>query len=283
LYSGGDESTLDAAFDLCREYEGMFSRSLETSDVSRINRAGGEFTDVAPETIELLRKSAYYGELTGGVFDVTSGAVTELWDFKSESPEPPEAAAIGRALDTVGFRQIEFSGDRVRLANPGARLDLGGVAKGYIADKIGDYLRDAGASGIIDLGGDILAVGAKPDGKPWSIGIKRPFSLDIAAKVYVMEKAIISSGVYERNFEYNGEFYHHIIDLKTGAPAKSGVSAVTIVSGEAAIGDALGTAALCLGIDAGLSLIEGIDGAEAAFFADDGSIVLSSGMDDYIR
>ena len=176
LYGSDDKDALEGCMALCQKYENLFSRTVESSDIARLNRDGTAV--VAPETLDIIGTSLRYGELSGGKFDITIGAVSALWDFHAASPAPPDAATLASALKTVDYRQVtvDRAESRVTLSIPGAAVDLGAIAKGYISDRLRDYLRERGVeSAVIDLGGNILTVGKKPDGANWIVGIRSPF------------------------------------------------------------------------------------------------------------
>lgn len=275
---------IDDAFELCRELESTLSRTKADSDIGRINSSGGEWTEVSPETMELIQKGLEYSELSGGDFDISVGGVTELWDFHAAEGEArlPDEKELAEAVKHVGFANIETEGNRVRLKDPAAKIDLGGIAKGYIGDKMCEALKEAGVtSGIINLGGNVICIGSKPGGEDFSIGVETPYSdrTEIAGKVGVTDKTLVTSGVYERKMEVDGEVYHHILDTKTGYPVDTDVSGVTLIAdtGRSADIDALSTICLIKGPEEGMKLIESMDGIEAVFILKDGSVKKTDG------
>ncbi len=288
LYDAQYESLLDDCFDLAGTYEGYFSNTITDSDISKINQAGGAFVEVHDETIELLQKGIYYGDLSGGNFDITIGNLSDLWNFSTyalldEVPETavPSPDAILSALDGVDYHNIVIEGSRVALSDPAAKLDLGGIAKGYIADRIKEYLEENGVtSGLINLGGNVLTLGEKADGSAYTIGIQRPFSEDgePITSVSVTDKTVVSSGVYERCYEVDGKFYHHILDPKTGYPYDNGLLGVTIICEDSVDGDGLSTTCFSLGLKDGLALVESLPDVEAIFITEDFKLHKSSGL-----
>lgn len=278
------EKIIDDAFELCRNLESKLSRTKADSDVGRVNSSGGEWTEVSPETMELIQKGLEYSELSGGDFDISVGGVTELWDFHAAEGEArlPDERELAEAVKHVGFANIETEGNRVRLKDPAAKIDLGGIAKGYIGDKMCEALKEEGVtSGIINLGGNVICIGSKPGGEDFSIGVETPYSdrTEIAGKVGVTDKTLVTSGVYERKMEVDGEVYHHILDTKTGYPVDTDVSGVTLIAdtGRSADIDALSTICLIKGPEEGMKLIEGMDGIEAVFILKDGSVKMTDG------
>lgn len=288
LYNSSDEALLDGCFDLAAQYESYFSNTVEGSDISKINASGGAPVTVHEETAELLKKGLYYGELSGGKFDITIGRLSDLWDFstkalldETDASMIPSDEDIQSALKTVDYHAVVVDGTTVTLTDPDAKIDLGGIAKGYIADRMKDYLNENGAtSGIINLGGNVLCLGTKADGSAYSIGLQRPFDENgsLIAAVHVTDETVVSSGVYERSFEVNGKLYHHILDTATGYPYDNGLLGVTIITDESVDGDGLSTTCFALGLKDGMALIESLSDTEAIFITDDYELHASSGI-----
>jgi len=279
LYGTSDRALLNEAFDLCAEYEAILSVTVEGSDIWRINHAGGTPVTIMPQTAELIRLGVFYGELSGGKFDITIGRLSALWDFTGESGIP-SSENIESARDTVDFRKISFDGNTVQLSDPDARIDLGGIAKGYIADRVADFLKAQGVHGaVIDLGGDIAVVGSKPDGTPWRIGVRQPFGgySELLGAVELDESSIVSSGTYERQFEENGIIYHHILDPKTGMPVDSDVISVTLVAESALTGDIVSTIVILAGSDSAADLFSMTPGFVGALLVLDSGELLEYG------
>ena len=250
IYDTQNRKILAEALDLCAEYEAMLSISIEESDVWRINHAKGKPTIVESQTADIIRAGLEYSELSGGMFDITIGRLSTLWDFSGLSGVPVESD-IDYARETVDYSQVTIDGNTVQLANPEAWIDLGGIAKGYIADRVADFLEESGVkAAIIDLGGNIVVLGKRLDGNPWKIGVTSPFNerRDLIGIIETSEASIVSAGVYERQFEENGVQYHHIIDPYTGMPVQSNVVGATVISEKSMVGDALSTISLLVGI-----------------------------------
>lgn len=276
-------AAIDSAFGLCADLEALISATVETSDVYRVNQAGGKAVDCDDATIELLQMGKDYGDLSGGKFDITLGQVTDLWDFHGEHPAVPSASDVEKALAAVDYQQIQISGNKVSMANPEGKINLGGIGKGFIADRAAGHLESLGVhSAIVNFGGNIVAIGS--NGKnPFKIGIKDPNSEsgDILGAVTVEDATVVTSGVYERCFEQDGKIYHHILDVETGYPVDSDVLSVTLVApkGYSGVCDALSTTCLIYGVEDGMKLIEGADNVDAIFVNRDGEILMTSGMD----
>lgn len=274
------------SFDLCRDLESKISRTRKDSDISRINEAKGEWVDVSEETRELIQKGMEYSHTSDGAFDITVGGLTEQWDFHAAEGEAkiPDEEALAEAAKHVNFRDLAIEGNRVRLTDPETKLDLGGIAKGYIGDKMTEFLESRGAtSAVINLGGNVICIGGKTDGSGFVIGVETPFSdrTEIIGKIEAADRTIVTSGVYERRIEVDGKSYHHILDTKTGWPAETDLDAVTLIAekGHSADIDALSTICLIKGSEDGMELIESLDGIEGVFVLSDGSVLTTSGAD----
>jgi thiamine biosynthesis lipoprotein len=293
LYGTDDESYINDCFSLAGEYEDKFSNTVEDSEISIINDAGGEYVEVSDDTVELLNYGIEYGDISGGLFDLTIGGVSDLWDFseiaenlESEDNEAdasviPEASEISAELSHVNYKNIDISGNRVRLLDPESRIDAGGIAKGYIADKMRDFLNEKGiTTGVISLGGNVLTLGEKTGDEVYTIGIQKPFAETgtALATIKVKDASVVSSGIYERYYRVDGKLYHHILDTSTGYPVENDLWQVTIISKKSMDGDALSTTCFALGLSDGMELIENTDGIEAIFVTDDGELHLSSGI-----
>lgn len=264
-----DPDLLDGCFAIADKYEHLFSRTLPGSEIYAINHAGGKPVTVSDETIELLKLGKEFGELSEGRFDITIGALSSLWDIPNNTDTIPSSEAIKEALATVDYSQIQISGNTVTVRNPNTQIDLGGIAKGYLADAMKQYLNENGChEGIINLGGNVLTIGPKKSGENYHIGIRKPFGeddMDIITTVDVDDKSVVSSGRYERYFEKDGKIYHHILDTTTGMPYDNGLNGVTIISDSSVYGDALSTICFSLGLEDGMKLINSMDGCEAIF------------------
>ncbi|MGI6192814.1 MAG: FAD:protein FMN transferase [Christensenellales bacterium] len=271
LYDGLNHDNLSGALDVCDKYEKLFSKTVEGSDVWRINHAQGAPTEVHADTIEVISTALMYSEMSDGAFDITIGPVSSLWDFKSSNPKVPDAGALAATVAHVDYRNVKVEGNTVTLLDTEAQIDLGGIAKGYIADKVVEYLKSRGVtSAIINLGGNVYAMGSK-GGENWTIGLQDPFkrrNTPISA-VKLQNKSIVTSGVYERSFTAeDGTFYHHILDPKTGFSVHNGLVSVTIISDKSIDGDALTTTCFVLGLEKGLKLVESLEGVEAIFITE---------------
>ena len=279
---GATDDIMEHCKELCEYYEGLFSATIDTSEVSEINQAEGKPVTVSPETAELISKGVEYGRLSNGRFDVTIAPASSLWNFTDNTENTiPDPEKLDEAVSHIDYSCIQIEGNTVTLTDPEARIDLGGIAKGYIADRLKEYLISEGIEhALIDLGGNMLTLGGRYDGTAFRIGIQRPFAETgtVMAAVSVRDKSVVSSGDYERYFEKDGTIYHHILDPRTGYPIQNDLYQVTIISDSSVDGDALSTTCYALGLEKGMDLIESMIGVEAVFVTDDYEIHETSGV-----
>lgn len=271
LTAACDSDTLDGAFSLCENYENKLSRTVKDSEVYALNNSDG-FVDVSEDTRQIIERAVYFGDLSGGKFDITIYAVSSLWDFNSENI--PSRDEIAEALKNVDYQSIETSGNSVNLN--GKQIDLGGIAKGYIADKLLEYFKKNDVSeGIIDLGGNIAVWGDRD----YTVGIKKPFSNgEIAATVKVRNKTVVTSGIYERYIESDNTVYHHILDTKTGYSCDTDLYSATIIADSSLDADALSTVCVLMGLEKATEIIESIDNVEAIFIDNNQKLHCTSGL-----
>ncbi len=291
------EEAMTEAFALCAELDKTLSRTAEASDVFKVNHANGEWVEVSDETIELVRRACDWSIVSGGDFDISIGGVTELWDFHVDPGEGklPEEDSLEEAVSHVDYNNIEIDGNMLRLTDPDAKLDLGGIAKGYIGDRMAETLEEAGVtSGIINLGGNVICIGAKDnsaDEEGWfRIGVEAPFSdrRQIVGSIPAKNMTLVTSGIYERQIEVDGKLYHHILNPNTGYPAESDLVAVTLIGprGTSADLDALSTICLIKGYEGSKGLLDQINAdlsdevkIEAVYIFQDDRVVASDGAD----
>lgn len=290
LYDSTDEELLQKAMDLCDDYEQLFSRTLETSEIYQLNHGtlpNQEHTyTVSAETAELISKGLEYGNLSKGAFDITIGPVSSLWDFTSERKKVPIKEELNAALPLVNYQNVQVTNEQITFAKEGMMLDLGAIAKGYIADKIKEFLVKHGVkSATINLGGNVLCIGEKPDGMPFRIGIQKPFAdrSETIAVMDITDKSVVSSGIYERYFEQDGVFYHHILNPATGMPYDNHLVSVTIISDKSVDGDGLSTSCFALGLEKGMELINNLPDVQAVFITDDYEMHYSDEFEDEIE
>lgn len=263
---------LDECLKKCQDYEMLFSPTIPTSDISLINNSNGNIIKINPNTIKLIEDSLKYSELTNGKYDISIYPAVKLWDFHNKDNPLPKQEDIGEAIKNINYKNITINSNdnTLKLNSPESQIDLGSIAKGFIADEIAKYLTDNGIkSAIINLGGDIKLVGDK-NGVPYTIGIQDPNNKDnIIATVLISNTSIATSGTYERFIENNGKIYHHIIDPSTGYPADTDINSVTIITPSAKEADALCTSAILLGKDNAISLLNSIKNVDYIIITND--------------
>ena len=280
FYNNQDASLAEECFALCDRYEKLLSRTVEGSDIWNINHAKGDWVTVDAETYSLLQTACSHSEYTDGLIDCTVAPLMVLWNFTDTTPNqtPPTEEELSNQLIHVDYRNLEFNNGAIRLTDPDASVDLGFIAKGYIGDRIKEFLVSEGVtSAIINLGGNIITIGTKPDGSPYQISIRNPLSTSDSPEVIsVTDRCVTTSGTYERYFVYEGVSYHHILNPSTGMPVNNGLISVTIISDDAATGDALSTACLLMGKEKGLAYIKSFENINAVFIEEDGTITYSN-------
>ena len=265
---------------LCSRYEDLFSARKEGTDIARVNAAGGEPVEVDPDTADLLGQALRYGDETGGRFDVTIGSVSLLWDFV-EGVKPADAD-VEAALAHVDYTKVRVEGTSVVLEDPLAKIDLGGIAKGWIAARLVERLQEAGATAaLVNLGtSSIYALGKKPaaagaagEGSPWRIGLRDPKDGmgSLLGVVEVCDTSVTSSGLYDQVFQLDGASYWHILDPKTGYPVETDLLGDTLVCDDPVRGDALSTTMFSLGVDGAAAWLAS-DGSVAAMLVDDADV-----------
>lgn len=291
------------AFLECDRCEKVLSKTISSSEISQINAAGGRAVTVSDMTAEVIEKGLEYGTLSNGVFDITIGKATDLWNFHDfqieeasdsetendkEADPLPDPELLKEAVSHVDYRKVKVDDDQVALQDPEMEIDLGGIAKGYIADHLTRWLEERGVvSAVIDLGGNIVAIGGKSAGllelpkQDFTIGIKDPKSESgqLLGVFSCSDKTVVTSGTYERYVVKDGKKYHHILNPKTCWPADTDVDSVTIITekNHAVDADGLSTTCLALGVEKGTALMETIEGAEAVFVDLDGNMTSTSG------
>ena len=303
------EHDLDQVVSLCARYERIFSHTLPGSDIWAVNHAEGRRTKVDRETAALVREALRYCSKSGGLFDITFAPLARLWNF--HTAHAPSESDVARALRHAGWQRVDATEDTVIVTDPEAEITLGGIAKGYIADRVRDLLVDQGVSGaFISLGGNVVVVGNSPRGRPWNIGVRSPdFHRDqerkrieneaIARSPHGIDKralrdlrrrpekpacvltcsdlSVVTSGIYERCFldEATGAVHHHILDPKTGHPCESDLASATVLSRTSVEGDGLSTALVIMGCDRAAAFIREQTDAAALFIRRDGSAAVA--------
>jgi len=246
------ERAAHAAITDVQRIEGKYTRYRDDSVTSAINRAaGGHAVPIDAETLALLRYADRCHRLSGGRFDITSGVLRRAWDFRREPPRMPIRDELDATRALIGWERVEWSERDVRLPQAGMELDFGGIGKEYAADRAAAIVRDHGiAHALVNLGGDVRALGARPDGTPWRIGIRHPREPDATiATAALVDDAIATSGDYARYIEVDGRRHCHIIDATTGMPVTH-FQSVSVVAPLAVLAGSYATIAMLLGASA---------------------------------
>ncbi len=261
VYDEQGEALLKKCFSLCNELEYSFSRTLEDSELYRVNHRTSNTVEISEHLAQVISLGLEFGEKTDGAFDITICPVADLWDFKSENPQMPDQADIDAALEKVDYRKVHLNGTTLTFDSDDTMLDLGAIAKGYAADQIKELLLEEGVeSAVINLGGNVQTIGSKPDGTPWNVGIQKPFSPsgETLTVVEAVDESVVCTGVYERYFEKDGVRYHHVLDPKTGYPVETDLDQITVICEESAMADVLATSCLLIGEEQSKQLLEEI-------------------------
>lgn len=291
LTAYGEKSTR-AVYDAeeeVRRLDALLSRTSGDSEISMLNDAGGEMVTVGEEVCGLIQTAGDFTGATGGAFDITIAPVVSAWGFTTDSYQVPDRETLRMLLEHVGMEHVHLSGGSARL-DPGTMIDLGGIAKGYTADRVAEIFQEHGVPrGKVELGGNILVIGDKPDGTAWRVGVqdpKRPDEADGLVCVLDLTDAFaVTSGSYQRYFEQDGKRYHHIIDPATGCPADSGLTSVTVVAdstlGNGTMCDALSTALFVMGEDKALDFWRsGVYDFQLVLVTEDDRVVVTEGLKD---
>jgi thiamine biosynthesis lipoprotein len=278
--------TAEAAFHEIERLEALFSSYRNNSDISRINAAAGKRpVKVDPEVASVIERSLEIARISGGAFDPTVGVLGRIWNFSGDKKmEIPSRDEVGGLLELVSFEAINVDSENstVKFDREGLQINLGGIAKGYIVGKAVEVLKKRGIKrGIVKAGGDMVVFDTE-NGEPFKLGIQHPRDPSmIVGEISFSNKAVATSGDYERYMIKDGIWYHHILDPSTGFPARKS-QAVTIVAEDPTITDALSTAVFVMGPKKGMALIESLDGAEGLIIDAMGSITISSGLKDIL-
>ena len=284
IYDKPSEEAFKAAFARLGEIEQKMTLHSESSEIVSINHNSGiEPVVVSEDTFTVIRKAVEIAQASGGAFDPTIGPLVQAWDIGGDNPRRPSQEEIQALLPLVDYRQVVLNehDQSVFLKKPGMVLDLGGIAKGYAADQAALVLRSFGVEqAIVNLGGNVLVLGLKPDGNLWRIGVQDPEQDRGAYAIIVQleDTSLVTSGPYERFLVVEGKTYHHILDTKTGYPVDSDFTSASIITHSSLLADALSTSVYALGFEKGIALINSFEDVEAIFFTEDHQILQSDGV-----
>ncbi len=286
LYNGESEEILDKAFDKVSEIENLVSANDKGTEINDLNEnAGIKPVKLSNTSYYIIEKALEYSELSEGGYDLTIGPLVKLWSIGLPEEKVPSKEEIDKTIKKIDYSKVELNETtkEVFLKEEGMSIDLGSIAKGYTADEIVKLLKEEGVEqAIIDLGGNIYAMGLKNNESDWVIGIQNPFDNrgSIVGSVSIHDKSVVTSGIYERFIEKDGVKYHHIINPKTGYPYESEIAGVTIVSEKSIDSDALSTLVFTKGIKEGIEFVENIEGVDAIFVTNNKEVHLTSGIKD---
>lgn len=280
------QAAASSGFAEIRRLEELLSTWIPTSELSRVNAAAGSAAvHVSPETMAVVQRSLQAAEMTEGGFNITIGPAVEVWSVTDRQHIPTEAEVqqLIPLVDLQGIR-IDAGHQTIALAQVGMQLDVGGIGKGYAADRAVEVMRKTGAlAGVVALSGDIKTFGRLPDGRGFPVGIQHPRNeAAVLAWVDLQDEAISTAGDYERFFEREGVRYHHILDPKTLQPAR-GCQSVTVIAREGVWADGLDTGIFVMGPERGMELVEHLADVEAIIVDAEGQMLVSSGLKNRIR
>ena len=280
------QQAIEEALGRLNDIDDKMSVFKENSEISKINlKAGVTSQIVSKDTYLVIKAAIKYSRLSDGAFDPTIRPLVSLWNVGSEQENIPEQCEIDKILKLVNYKDVILneSDYSIMLRQNKQSLDLGGIAKGFAADEIRDiFYKYNISSALIDLGGNIFALGSKEDGTPWRVGIQDPFRDrgEFMGILSVKNKSVVTSGNYEKYFTKGGKRFHHIIDPKTGYPSISKIISATIISDNSIDGDGLSTGVYINGVDRAMSLIESINGVDGIFITEDKKTYVTSGIKD---
>ena len=289
LYENGSEEVLDKVFKRVQEIENLVSINKEETEIDKLNEnAGISPVKLSDTSFEIIEKALYYSKLSSGGYDLTVGPLVKLWSIGLPEAKVPSQEEIEEIIKNIDYTKVELNKNtkEVFLSEKGMLLDLGSIAKGYAADEIVKILKEENInSAIIDLGGNIYALGLKEGNKNWKIGIQNPFDNrgKIVGSLEVSNKTVVTSGVYERYIEQDGQTYHHILNPETGYPYETDIAGVSIIADKSIDGDALSTLVFTKGLEKGLELVENIDGVDAIFITNNKEVYVTKDLKDNFK
>lgn len=279
VYGEDAQAALQEAEECIQQVEGLWSVTDKDSEIYQANHSGGQPVTVSEETAEIISFALEMAQRTGGALDPTIYPVLTAWGFTTDSKQVPSQQQIAQLLEQVGYDRIQLNGSELTVPD-GMELDLGAVGKGYTADLVTEILRRHGvSSALISLGGNIQAIGSRPDGSDWRLGIRAPWESGNLGVLTVSDAAVVTSGGYENYFDdEQGNIYWHILDPSTGYPADSGLQSVTIVGREGKMCDALSTALFVMGAQSAEQYWRENGGFEMLLVTDSGEILITEGI-----
>lgn len=277
-YGANANDVLNKAADEITRLDNLFRRGSEDSEIYKINTQ--KSAEVSEDTANLIKSALEISKSTDGVFDISIAPVMDLWGFYEKDFYVPTDFELANVLSAVDYNNISVDGSIVTLDGE-TKIDLGGIAKGFASNRIMEIFKENQIqSGLVSLGGNVQAIGKKTDGSMWKVGIQNPDDNSYIGALSVSDKAVITSGGYQRYFEADGVTYHHIIDPNTGYPAESGLKSVTIVSEDGTLADGLSTSLFIMGLENGTEYWREHEGFDVIFYTDDNMIYITEGIKD---
>jgi Membrane-associated lipoprotein involved in thiamine biosynthesis len=284
VYDANKEEAITKAFARIKNIEDKMSVNKDGTELDAVGDASGKNpVKVSDDTFYVLKKGKYYSEQANGAFDITIGPLVKLWGIGTDKARVPSKEEIDTKKSLINYKDLvlDEKGKTAFLEKAGMSLDLGGIAKGYAADEAARILKENGVQhGIVNLGGNVLAINNNPDGQPWKVGVQNPFEPNGSAlgSVEVTNKTVVTSGIYERYLEQNGKKYHHILNPFTGYPMDNTLASVTIITDTSIDADAMTKNIFYKGIDKGFEYVKTLKGIEAIFVTKDKKVYITEGL-----
>lgn len=282
-YGDNGEKAVDKAEKEVNKLDSILSTGKSTSEISKLNKNKKQV--VSANTMSLIKESIKISKATNGAFNPTIYPLMELWGFTTKNYYVPKDNEIKPLLNHMDIDSIKIdeSKNEVSFIDSNMKIDLGAIAKGYTSSKIIDIFKDNNIkSGMVTLGGNVQVLGKKPDGSLWKVGIQNPIGEDeYLGVLQTSDKAVITSGGYERNFTKNGRTYHHILDPSNGYPANNGLTSVTIISSDGTLADALSTSLFVMGKDKAIDFYKKSNyNFDFILYTSDNKLIISDGIED---
>lgn len=286
VYGQNGQKAADETMARMQYLDGLLTFNAPEGDIYKLNEnAGQKKVELNPITLNIIKKAQQVAELSNGAFDVTVGPLVKSWGIGTEQERVPSPEEIKKLLPLINYKDLAVDDPAAGLNKAGQMVDLGGIAKGYAGDEaIQIYKKNGITSGFVNIGGNVVTLGSKPDGSPWTVGIRNPRPREgmsgqsIVGTVTVTDKAVVTAGDDQRYFEQAGKRYHHILDPHTGYPAQSDLVSVTLITDSSFDADALDTAVFILGLEKGKEILRRYGGVEAVFLTTDKKIYVTDGL-----
>ncbi|GAA0856390.1 MULTISPECIES: FAD:protein FMN transferase [Clostridium] len=289
VYDKQDEEILDKVFKRIIEIEDLVSINKDNTEITNLNKnAGIKGVKLSEDSFNIIKKGLEYSKLSNGGYDVSIGPLVKLWSIGLPEAKVPNKDEIKNVINKIDYKKVKVNDEtkEVFLEDKGMMLDLGSIAKGYAADEIVKVLKENNVKqAIIDLGGNIYALGLKDGDKDWKVGIQDPFTErgNVVGSVEVSNKSVVTTGIYERFIEKDGVKYHHILNPKDGYPYKTDIAGVSIIADKSVDADGLSTLVFTKGLDEGIKFIEDLDGVDAIFITNDRKVYTTKGIKDNFK